>query len=271
MPIGTGVLPFNRRPLELLIQDVRELGIPEERFWMGIGWGESSSGALTRRNAVAQIHSELDARVIVGAVGPNMTRLAGEIGDGVSFTWWFREAVEESRELLAEGAARANREPPPVYSYIRCALLPQAEDAMNEVADRYDQAGSFQRLFRSHGKRAHDTVVTGTTAAELRPGIKREEEVLDYAIIRAITADESAESILELRKLAGQASSRCRDAASGSRRDQLRCRAGNKPSVDGLGRRIQRSAGRPDRRWRHDHRPGRRQRGATTIHRNRRA
>ncbi|MEZ4521765.1 MAG: LLM class flavin-dependent oxidoreductase [Thermomicrobiales bacterium] len=199
LPIGTGVLPFNRRPLELLIQDVRELGIPEERFWMGIGWGGGSSGALdTMRNAVAQIHSELDARVIVGAVGPNMTRLAGEIGDGVSFTWWFREAVEESRELLAEGAARANREPPPVYSYIRCALLPQAEDAMNEVADRYDQAGSFQRLFRSHGKRAHDTVVTGTTAAELRPGIKREEEVLDYAIIRAITADESAESILEL-------------------------------------------------------------------------
>lgn len=199
LPIGTGVLPFNRRPLEHLIQDVRELGIPEERFWMGIGWGGGSSGALdTMRNAVAQIHSELDARVIVGAVGPNMTRLAGEIGDGVSFTWWFREAVEESRELLAEGAARANREPPPVYSYIRCALLPQAEDAMNEVANRYDQAGSFQRLFRSHGKRAHDTVVTGTTAAELRPGIEREEEVLDYAIIRAITADESAESILEL-------------------------------------------------------------------------
>ncbi len=69
---------------------------------------------------------------------------------------------------------------------------------MDEVADRYDAAGSFSALFRAHGKRAHDTVVTGRDREELRSGIEREESVLDIAIIRAITADDSADSLLEL-------------------------------------------------------------------------
>lgn len=199
IPVGTGVLPFDRRSIDLLIEDVRELDIPQDRFWMGIGWGGGPTDALqTMRQAVDQIRSELDVRVLMGAVGPNMTRLAGEISDGVIFTWWFKEAVEESRPLIAEGAASASSEAPPVYSYIRCALLPQAQQALDDVAGRYDGIPTFQRLFRSHGKRAHDTVVTGRNASELRPGIEREAAVLDFAIIRAIVADETEESLLEI-------------------------------------------------------------------------
>ncbi|HLT19812.1 MAG TPA: LLM class flavin-dependent oxidoreductase [Thermomicrobiales bacterium] len=198
-PIGTGVLPFNRRPIDQLIEDTRALVIPQDRFLMGIGWGGGAAGALdTMRAAVERIRSELAARPLVGAFGPNMTRLAGEIADGVIFTWWFREAIEESRPLVEEGAARAGRETPPIYSYIRCALLPQAQAALDEAAGNYDSIPRFRRLFRAHGRTAHDTVVTGQSAAELRPGIEREEAILDYAIIRAITADQSAESILEL-------------------------------------------------------------------------
>ncbi|CAN5685282.1 hypothetical protein BH23CHL2_BH23CHL2_03250 [soil metagenome] len=199
MPIGTGVLPFDRRSIDLLIEDVRELDIPQDRFWMGIGWGGGPTDALqTMRQAVDQVRSELDVRVLMGAVGPNMTRLAGEIADGVIFTWWFKEAIEDSRSLIAEGAARAGRDAPPVYSYIRCALLPQAQQALDDVAERYDGIPTFQGLFRSHGKRAHDTVVTGQTASELQPGIERESAVLDFPIIRTVTADESAASIVEL-------------------------------------------------------------------------
>lgn len=199
LPIGTGVLPFNRRSIDDLINDARELGIPADRFWMGIGWGGGPSGALqTMRDAVERLRAELGVTVMVGAVGPNMTRLAGEISDGVIFTWWFKEAIEESRPFAQEGATRLARDMPPIVSYIRCALLPQAQEALDEVADRYDAASSFRKLFRAHGKRAHDTVVTGTNAAELRPGIEREESVLDISIIRAITADDSAESLLEL-------------------------------------------------------------------------
>jgi alkanesulfonate monooxygenase SsuD/methylene tetrahydromethanopterin reductase-like flavin-dependent oxidoreductase (luciferase family) len=207
IPLGTGVLPFDRRPIGRLIDDVIELGIPQERFWMGIGWGGGPQDALaTMRAAVDAIRDRLDARPIVGAFGPNMTRLAGEIADdvrglspaGVIFTWWFREAIEESRPLLADGAWRAGRETPEVFSYIRCALLPQARQALDDVAESYDGMPRFRALFRAHGRTARDTVITGSSREELRPGIEREEAVLDHAIIRAITADQSAESILEL-------------------------------------------------------------------------
>jgi alkanesulfonate monooxygenase SsuD/methylene tetrahydromethanopterin reductase-like flavin-dependent oxidoreductase (luciferase family) len=199
IPLGTGVLPFDRRPISLLIDDVIELGIPQERFWMGIGWGGGSQDALaTMRAAIDAIRERLDARPIAGAFGPNMTRLAGEIADGVIFTWWFRELIEQSRPLVAEGAFRAGRDAPEVFSYIRCALLPQAQQSLDETAGSYDSMPRFRALFRAHDRTAHDTVITGATGADLRPGIEREEAVLDHAIIRAITADQSAESILAL-------------------------------------------------------------------------
>ena len=205
IPIGTGVLPFDRRPLDLLIADARELEIPTDRFWMGIGWGGGPIGALnTMRSAVDQLREELGVRVLMGAFGPNMTRLAGEISDGVIFTWWFRDAIEESRPLVEDGAARIGRETPPIFSYIRCALLPQAQTALDATAGRYDSAPSFRRLFRAHSMSAHDTVVTGASASDLRPGIEREESVLDFSIIRAITADATAESILELLQACAQ-------------------------------------------------------------------
>ena len=199
IPIGTGVLPFDRRPLDDLIRDVIELDIPQDRFWMGIGWGGGPANTLeTMRNAVDQLRSELDVRVMMGAVGPNMTRLAGEISDGVIFTWWFKEAVQDSRPLVVEGAERAGAAVPPVISYIRCGLLPEAQPAIDAVADRYDNIPGFRRLFRSHGKTAHDTVVAAENAGDLQTGIERESEPLDYAIVRAITPDESKHSIMRL-------------------------------------------------------------------------
>ncbi len=199
IPIGTGVLPFDRRPIDLLIDDTKMLNIPQDRFWMGIGWGGGAAGALdTMRSAIADIHENLDVTPMIGAFGPNMTRLAGEIADGVIFTWWFKEAIEESRPYVVEGAQRAKRDVPPIYSYIRCALLPQAQAALDDAAGRYDSFPRFRHHFRKHGKTAHDTVVGGASADELRAGIEREESVLDYSIIRAITADDSVESILEL-------------------------------------------------------------------------
>jgi alkanesulfonate monooxygenase SsuD/methylene tetrahydromethanopterin reductase-like flavin-dependent oxidoreductase (luciferase family) len=127
-----------------------------------------------------------------------MTELAGELGDGVSFTWWFKDAIEESRPLVAAGAVRAGRPAPPIMSYIRCALLPQAEAALAEQAANYDAIPSFAAMFRSHGISARDAVVTGTDAATLQPGITREEAVLDIPVIRAVTADRSAGALLEL-------------------------------------------------------------------------
>jgi alkanesulfonate monooxygenase SsuD/methylene tetrahydromethanopterin reductase-like flavin-dependent oxidoreductase (luciferase family) len=197
LPLGIGVLPLTRRPIEDVLSDLRELDLPLERIWLGIGYGAPSGALDYIRRSVTLLH-EAGARVLVGAVGPRMTELAGEIGDGVSFTWWFKDAIEESRPLVERGAAQAGRPTPPIMSYIRCALLPQAETSLSEQAANYDSIPSFAAMFARHGISARDAVVTGPDAAALQPGIAREEAVLDFPVIRAVTADRSAPALLEL-------------------------------------------------------------------------
>jgi alkanesulfonate monooxygenase SsuD/methylene tetrahydromethanopterin reductase-like flavin-dependent oxidoreductase (luciferase family) len=198
LPLGTGVLPLARRPIEDVLIDLHELRLPLDRLWLGIGYSEPRGALDNMRRSVAMIH-DAGARAVIGAVGPRMTELAGEIGDGVSFTWWFRDAVEESRPLLEIGAARGGRpSAPPIMSYIRCALLPRAEASLAEQAALYDAAPGFSKVFKRHGITARDTVVTGANAAELQAGIEYEESVLDIPVIRPISADRSAEALLAL-------------------------------------------------------------------------
>jgi len=200
LPLGTGVLPLTRRPIEDVLSDLHELQLPVERLWLGIGYSAPRGALAYVRRSVAMIH-DAGARAVVGAVGPRMTELAGEIGDAVSFTWWFRDAVEASRPLLEAGAERGGRPgAPPIMSYIRCALLPQAEATLAEQAANYDAAPNFSKVFSRHGRTARDTVMTGATGADLQRGIAYEEAVLDIPVIRAVTADREAQALLELLK-----------------------------------------------------------------------
>ena len=60
----------------------------------------------------------------LGALGPQMVRLAGELADGALLNWATPERIAESRRLVAEGAARAGRDPDEVAltMYIRVCV-----------------------------------------------------------------------------------------------------------------------------------------------------
>jgi alkanesulfonate monooxygenase SsuD/methylene tetrahydromethanopterin reductase-like flavin-dependent oxidoreductase (luciferase family) len=49
--------------------------------------------------------------IYLGALGPKMLRLAGEVADGVVLSWMTAPRIEWTRERIAEGAAKANRDP----------------------------------------------------------------------------------------------------------------------------------------------------------------
>lgn len=197
LPLGTGVIPLHRRPIDDVLGDIEELDLPPERLLLGVGYSEPKNALVTMREAVKKI-SAIGASPIVGAFGPNMTRLAGEISEGVLFTWWFKAAVKESRPLVVEGAERTGRETPPIMSYIRCALLPQAEQKLTEQTERYESAPRFHQLFQRHGLTARDTVATGSDRDDLLPQIEEEESVLDVSVIRAIVGEPDVASFNEL-------------------------------------------------------------------------
>jgi alkanesulfonate monooxygenase SsuD/methylene tetrahydromethanopterin reductase-like flavin-dependent oxidoreductase (luciferase family) len=67
----------------------------------------------------------------LGALGPQMVRLAGELADGALLNWATPERIDQSRRLVAEGAARRGRDPGEVAltMYIRVCVDDDLEAA----------------------------------------------------------------------------------------------------------------------------------------------
>lgn len=196
--LGVGVIPLDRRPGESIAADVEQLGLPHGRLLLGVGSGGDPKGLDRVRAGVDVLHSRVSARVIVAALGPNMCALAGEVADGVLFNWLTPEFAERSGRWVLDAAEQAVRPRPSLMAYVRCALVPDAEARLRDESSRYSRIGKYGDHFRRMGTSAYDTCVSGPDAEALQAGIARHERVLDETVVRAITRDDSAESILTL-------------------------------------------------------------------------
>jgi 5,10-methylenetetrahydromethanopterin reductase len=69
--------------------------------------------------------------IYLGALGPEMVRLGGEVADGLCLNWCSADQVAWSRERVAEGAAKAGRDPSQVTvsEYIRICVDDDAKVA----------------------------------------------------------------------------------------------------------------------------------------------
>jgi alkanesulfonate monooxygenase SsuD/methylene tetrahydromethanopterin reductase-like flavin-dependent oxidoreductase (luciferase family) len=150
-PLTTGIsvvpAPPRWRPLTLAMQAATVGQISGGRFILGIGTGGygpmfwAAAGLPDRPIAVMRdyltvLRALLDGETIthkgpavdlhraslgtrdlpevplhLGALGPQMLRLAGELADGALLNWATPERIARSRAIVAEGAARAGRDP----------------------------------------------------------------------------------------------------------------------------------------------------------------
>ena len=112
--------------------------------------------------------------VYLGALGPKMLRLAGELADGGALNWCTREQVSWSREKITEGARAAGRDPGEVKvaEYIRVCVDDDEEAARRSLAKAalgyaLGPRGATKRA-RSLGYRAHfERMGFGEVLAEL--------------------------------------------------------------------------------------------------------
>jgi hypothetical protein len=198
LDVGVGVFPLPKISADELVSEVQGRRLPQERLWLGVGSGRRPGALDDVRGAVRTLRDELDVIVTTGAVGPKMLALAGEVADAVILTWSFVAEVENARPIIEEAAEKASRVPPTLVSFVRCGLLPQAAEAIDQRAKAYDAIPHYHEVFERNGVTAGDTVVTGANRDELLAGIEREESVLDLSVIRAIPAEDTVESIAEL-------------------------------------------------------------------------
>lgn len=96
------------------------------------------------------IREPLDTPIYLGAVGPHMLRLGGELADGVCLSWNTPELITWSRAHIAEGAARSGRDldSVKVAAYVRMAVdddVLAARKALAESALGYALAPSENR------------------------------------------------------------------------------------------------------------------------------
>jgi alkanesulfonate monooxygenase SsuD/methylene tetrahydromethanopterin reductase-like flavin-dependent oxidoreductase (luciferase family) len=158
---GISVVPAPRlwTPVALAIQAATVAQISDGRFTLGIGTGGYGrgfwrsaglpdrpiavmrdyltilrgllAGQTVTHDGLVSVHGATlgvtglpPVPVQLGALGPQMVRLAGECSDGALLNWATPERIAESRRLVAEGAARAGRDPGecPLVMYIRVCV-----------------------------------------------------------------------------------------------------------------------------------------------------
>lgn len=196
--LGVGVIPVDRRPADEIARDVVELGIPQDRLWLGIGSPDPKRALSKIRESVASLHEDLNCLVMIAALGPKMTSLAGEVADGVVFNWLTPEYVAKSAERVRAAASDAGRDAPLLTAYVRAGLLPGAAQRIETEAGRYAGVRAYANHFERQGRSAADTVVQGEDAQTLQAGIAPYVPLLDEVIVRALTRDDEPETISEL-------------------------------------------------------------------------
>jgi hypothetical protein len=126
MTAGISVVPLDAWDVGALAALASETALRAPGFIVGVGSGRAGKGALALvRGAVAELRRRAPGvPVYVGALGPRMLRLAGEVADGAALNWCSAERVAWSRDRVAEGARRAGRDPGAVriVEYIRVCV-----------------------------------------------------------------------------------------------------------------------------------------------------
>lgn len=199
--LASGVIPLDRRTGAEVADDIRRLGLPQERLVVGLGAGGLAKPLATVREGVAKLSAAVEASVVVGALGPRMRRLAATASDGVLLNWLTPAIAASTRDEVRGQAVEAGR-PGRTALYVRTALDADARAALEQQAGMYARIPAYARNFEALGVSAIDTTITPDDDVAERLAAYR--SAVDDVVIRVITADSSERSYLDfVRRLAG--------------------------------------------------------------------
>ena len=139
LDLGVGVLPIDRYPPAKIAAEVDRLGLDPAKLWIGIGSGRLRPALEPVRDAVAELRELLPSasRIMVGTMRPRLSRLGGEVADGVLLNWMLPPQADRARRWVQEGAAAAGRLAPTAALYIRVAVGRGAEERLQHEEGRY--------------------------------------------------------------------------------------------------------------------------------------
>jgi alkanesulfonate monooxygenase SsuD/methylene tetrahydromethanopterin reductase-like flavin-dependent oxidoreductase (luciferase family) len=136
--LGVAVMALDRHEPAAIAAKLDDLGLDRERLWIGIGAGFSRKPLTKMREALPELREALPGvRLVLAAMGPKMSALAGSSYDAAFLNWMTPEFAAKTRERVHAGAREEGRDPPPIMGYVRTAVGPDAEDRLAKEESFY--------------------------------------------------------------------------------------------------------------------------------------
>jgi alkanesulfonate monooxygenase SsuD/methylene tetrahydromethanopterin reductase-like flavin-dependent oxidoreductase (luciferase family) len=185
--LGVAVIALDRqRPAEINAK-IEELGLDRERLMIGVGSGFSAKPLTTMRSAVPVLREAIPGvRLILAAMGPRMSALAGSSFDGAFLNWMTPEFATGARERVQAGARSAQREPPPVLGYVRTAVGADAEERLAKEESFYrDLHDGYRNQFARLGQPPGTVGVAAPDPEAAQRELARY-DALDVVVVRGL-------------------------------------------------------------------------------------
>ncbi|MFH8251474.1 LLM class flavin-dependent oxidoreductase [Microbacterium sp. B2969] len=199
--LASGVIPIDRRSGAEIADDVRRLELPDERLVIGIGSGGLSRPLAAVAKEAAELQSTVRARVVIGALGPRMRLLGATESDGVLLNWLTPPIAADTAREIRDAAAAAGRDGRTIL-YLRTAIDPDAQVALEQQTALYDRIPAYASNFAALGISAIDATISPRDDFSSRLGEYRRS--VDEVVLRVVTADASEASYLDFVKRAAE-------------------------------------------------------------------
>jgi alkanesulfonate monooxygenase SsuD/methylene tetrahydromethanopterin reductase-like flavin-dependent oxidoreductase (luciferase family) len=200
LDFGVGVLPLDEHPPAQIATEVARLGLDPARLWIGIGSGQLRPQLTPLRDAVVELRDRLPAaRIMLGAMGPNLCRLGGQLADGVLFNWMLPAHASHAREWVGDGAVAAGRAAPTTALYVRVAVGGGAAQRLRDEEARYRRLAAAH--FDSMNAPLGTVGLAASTRRDVLEGLAPYRSTVGLPIIRVVAGDDLA-SLLEVAEAA---------------------------------------------------------------------
>jgi alkanesulfonate monooxygenase SsuD/methylene tetrahydromethanopterin reductase-like flavin-dependent oxidoreductase (luciferase family) len=189
LDLGVGVMALDRHDPAEINNRIETLGLERDRLWIGVGAGFSERPLTTMREALPRLRESIPGvRLVLAAMGPKMSALAGAGFDGAFLNWMTPESAATSRDNVHAGAADEGREPPPVLGYVRTAIGEDAADRLAKEESFYrDLHDGYRRQFARLGA-PEGTVGVATPDRDAAQRELERYDALDVIVVRGLAS-----------------------------------------------------------------------------------
>lgn len=195
--LGTAVVPVSHHSPDKIRERVTSLGLPRDRYRLGIGSGSSPHARRTVRNAVRDLRPA-GYELVVAALGPGMWRLVGEVADGGYLVATTPDFARRSAELAREAAAGAARPAPRVYVSVQAGIGPEARQRLEASIGFLAQLPQYVAHFERMGVAPNDTLLAAADEDDLARQLAPWQGAADEVVISAVPPPDRPEAVLEL-------------------------------------------------------------------------